>query len=402
MFDLNSFIAEYVTMRSESMFLKDIENNKEELTEKIENKKVLVIGGAGSIGSSYIKAILPFHPKELVVVDINENALTELTRDLRSTKEIYVPEIYTPYPMSFSSVTFKKMFRKKKGFDIVANFSAHKHVRSERDIYSIEVLLRNNVYGAKELLDILVEYPPEEYFCVSTDKAANPVNIMGASKRIMEDVIFSYSDKFSIKTARFANVAFSNGSLPAGFLERIAKLQPITAPSDVKRYFVSPEESGQICMLSCILGKNREIFFPKLETNQMMTFDSIATSLLHEYGYQIVNCDSDQEAIEKAIALKNGSNKYPVHYEKSDTSGEKLYEEFYTNTEIVDMNRFESLGIVINKQISDCKKIKILFDNLEKLFAADNVQKSEIVSIIEEYLPNFKHIETGKSLDSKM
>ena len=243
MFEISSFISKFVTKRPESMFLGDIEANREKLTEKIEGKSVLVIGGAGSIGSSYIKAILPFRPKTLVVVDINENALAELTRDLRSTEGMYVPDDYIPYPMDFASSVFRKMFIARGGFDIVANFSAHKHVRSEKDIYSVEALIRNNVLNAKILLDLLEQYPPEEYFCVSTDKAANPVNIMGASKRIMEDLIFSYSDNFPVKTARFANVAFSNGSLPAGFLARISKLQPLSAPSDVKRYFVSPEES---------------------------------------------------------------------------------------------------------------------------------------------------------------
>ena len=288
------------------MFYSDIEGNKDTLSSRIQRKSVLVIGGAGSIGSSFIKALLPFKPASLVVVDTNENALAELTRDLRSTKGMYVPDDYLPYPMDFASPVFEKMFRSRNGFDIVGNFSAHKHVRSEKDIYSVEALLQNNVLHAKILLDLLSEYPPEEYFCVSTDKAANPVNIMGASKRIMEDVIFSYSDKFPVKTARFANVAFSNGSLPAGFIDRMSKLQPISAPSDVKRYFVSPQESGQICMLACMLGKNREIYFPKLEEKKMKTFSSIATDFLHENGYEVLECSSDQEAIDKAESLKIG------------------------------------------------------------------------------------------------
>ena len=402
MFELNSFISQYVTKRPQSMFLEDIENHREKLTEKIKDKTVLVIGGAGSIGSSYIKAVLPFQPKSLVVVDINENALAELTRDLRSTKGMFVPEDYVPYPMDFASPVFEKMFRNRGGFDIVANFSAHKHVRSEKDIYSVEALLQNNVLHAKKLLDLLAEFPPEEYFCVSTDKAANPVNIMGASKRIMEDVIFSYSDKFPVKTARFANVAFSNGSLPAGFLSRIAKQQPLSAPSDVKRYFVSPEESGQICMLACMLGANREIFFPKLEEAQMMTFDAIATALLQEYGYEVLQCSSDEEAIEKAEALRSGSKKYPVHYSGSNTSGEKAFEEFYTDQEQVDMERLHSLGIITGKEIPNNEQIDVLFAKLEKAFERDKLTKEEVVAIITEYLPNFEHIEKGKSLDSKM
>lgn len=402
MFNLNMFIGKYVTKRSQSMFLKDIEENREELTRKIEGKSVLVIGGAGSIGSSFIKAILPFKPATLVVVDTNENGLAELTRDLRSTKGMYVPNDYIPYPMDFASPVFEKMFRKRGGFDIVGNFSAHKHVRSEKDIYSVEALLQNNVLHAKILLDLLSEFPPEEYFCVSTDKAANPVNIMGASKRIMEDVIFAYSDKFDVKTARFANVAFSNGSLPAGFISRLQKLQPISAPSDVKRYFVSPEESGQICMLACMLGKNREIFFPRLEEEQMMTFDKIATAFLKEHGFDILECESDEQAIELSEELKHGSLKYPVHYSSSNTSGEKPYEEFYTDTEIVDLHRFHALGVVSGKAIPNKEKVKQLFEKLDTSFNQGETTKEEVISIMKEYLPNFEHIETGKSLDSKM
>ena len=402
MFNLDKFINTYVTKRNQSMFLVDIENNREQLSKKIKDKSVLVIGGAGSIGSSFIKAILTFRPASLVVVDINENGLAELTRDLRSTKGLYVPEDYVPYPMNFTSGVFEKMFRNRGGFDIVANFSAHKHVRSEKDIYSIEALLQNNVLQAKKLLDLLSELPPEEYFCVSTDKAANPVNIMGASKRIMEDVIFAYSDKFPVKTARFANVAFSNGSLPAGFIARLQKLQPLSAPSDVKRYFVSPEESGQICMLACILGENREIFFPRLEEAQMMTFDKIATAFLEAHGYQVLLCNSDEEAINKAVELKHGSNLYPVHYSGSNTSGEKAFEEFYTDKETVDLTRMKSLGVVTNKEIPDVSRIEILFKKLNAAFEKSDTTKDEVVSIMSEYLPNFEHIETGKSLDSKM
>lgn len=402
MLNLDEFIGKYVTKRSKSMFLKDISDHKEQLSEKIAGKKVLVIGGAGSIGSSFIKAMLPFKPEALVVVDTNENALAELTRDLRSTKGMYVPEDYIPYPMDFASPVFEKMFRSRGGFDIVGNFSAHKHVRSEKDIYSVEALLQNNVLHAKKLLDLLAEYPPEEYFCVSTDKAANPVNIMGASKRIMEDVIFSYSDKFPVKTARFANVAFSNGSLPAGFLSRIQKLQPLSAPSDVKRYFVSPEESGQICMLSCMIGANREIFFPRLEEEQMMTFDKIATALLEEYGYEVLQCESDEEAIEKAEALKAGSMRYPVHYSGSDTSGEKAYEEFYVESEKVDLARLKALGVITDKKIPDKNKIQKLFDQLIAAFERVETTKEDIVKIMHEYLPEFQHMEAGKSLDSKM
>ncbi len=402
MFNLDQFINSHVILRSSSMFLPDIEANRDTLTDNIQGKSVLVIGGAGSIGSSFIKALLPFKPASLVVVDTNENALAELTRDLRSTKGMFVPSDYVTYPMDFASPVFEKMFRKRDGFDIVGNFSAHKHVRSEKDIYSVEALLQNNVLHAKLLLNLLSEYPPEEYFCVSTDKAANPVNIMGASKRLMEDVIFSYSDKFPVKTARFANVAFSNGSLPAGFLARIQKLQPLSAPSDVRRYFVSQEESGQICLLSCILGENRAILFPKLEEAQMMTFDAIGTELLKAHGYEVLECGSDEEAIDKSEELKKGSKFYPVYYSVSDTSGEKVFEEFVTDSETAVYDRFKSLGVITGKAIPNKEKVDRLFESLNIAFDKEATTKEEVVSIIKHYLPGFEHIETGKSLDSKM
>lgn len=407
--NLDCFINKYVTKRKESMFKSDIVMNQDYLSKAIKGKTVLVIGGAGSIGSSFIRSLILFDPSELVVVDTNENALTELTRDLRSSENYakHVPETFLTYPMDYCSVTFRHMFINHKkagnepGFDIVANFSAHKHVRSEKDIYSIEALLRNNIINAKALLDLLENYRPELYFCVSTDKAANPVNIMGASKRIMEDLIFSYSDSFPVKTARFANVAFSNGSLPAGFLERISKHQPLAAPLDVRRYFVSPEESGQICMLSCMLGANRNIFFPKLEEYQMTTFDKIAEDLLHELGYTIDYCASDFEAIEKGNKWKEGQP-YPVYFSVSDTSGEKSYEEFYVKGERVDLDSYMSLGVITDKRRPDKMRILSFINMLEQLFDSNSYSKQTIVNAIKEYLPNFEHIETGKSLDKKM
>lgn len=409
MFNLESFINTYVTKRPVSMFSTDIMSNCDRLSEGIEGKSVLVIGGAGSIGSSFIRAILPYHLSELVVVDTNENALTELTRSLRSSAVLAeaVPEIYLPYPMDYSSVTFKRMFRNHRrrnglhGFDIVANFSAHKHVRSEKDIYSVEALLRNNIINAKGLLDLLEMNPPETYFCVSTDKAANPVNVMGASKRIMEDLIFSYSDSFPVKTARFANVAFSNGSLPAGFLERISQHQPLSAPSDVTRYFVSPAESGQICMLSAILGINRAIFFPKLEKAQMTTFDKIAEDLLKAMGYDVDYCRSETEAISKAAVWTEGQA-YPVYFSTSDTSGEKAFEEFYVEGEAVDMTAFSSLGVITDKVIPDKNRVVDLIHTLDVSLESENVTKADIVEIIGQYLLSFDHIETGKNLDGKM
>lgn len=402
MFHLAQFIKDHVTGRQTSMFAADIEANRERLTDEIAGKSVLVIGGAGTIGSSFIRAILPFRPAALTVVDINENALTELTRDLRSTPGGFVPEQYVTYPMNFNDAVFDKMFRAHRGFDIVANFSAHKHVRSEKDVYSVEALLENNVLRARKLLRLLEEYPPRHYFCVSTDKAANPVNIMGGSKKIMEDMIMAYSDKFPVTTARFANVAFSNGSLPDGWMQRIARRQPLSAPNDVTRYFVSPDESGEICMLACMLGNSGEIYFPKLSKEQVKTFSSIATELLQTLGYRVVECQSEQEAIDMAARLTDADSDYPVYYSGSNTTGEKPYEEFFTETETTDMTRHGALGVVTGLQPRPMAEIDQLFEELTAAFEKSDTTKAEIVVIMKRFLKNFDHQEKGLYLDSKM
>lgn len=402
MINISEFISTEITKREKSMFLSDIDSNHAELQKLVEGKKVLVIGGAGTIGSSYIRAILPFHPAQLVVVDISENGLTELTRDLRSTYGMYMPEDYKTYPLNFADPIFEKIFRQNKGFDIVANFSAHKHVRSEKDRWSVQGLLENNVLKARKLLDLLTEIPPEHFFCVSTDKAANPVNIMGASKRVMEDMIMAYSDKFKVTTARFANVAFSNGSLLAGFIERMMKHQPLSSPNDVKRYFVSPEESGQICMLACLLGRNREIFFPKLSEEQMMTFSSIADMFLQALGYEVKYCLSEEEARKFAAEMPADSKEYPVYYFKSDTTGEKGYEEFYVPGEHLDMERFKALGVIDSVIPRPKDELDSFLLDLNTILQKETTTKEEIVSVLKAYLPNFNHEEKGKNLDQKM
>ena len=399
--NLQDFIPKNITKRSTSLFLNDIEKNKTILSSKIKNKSVLVIGGAGTIGSSYIKAVLNFEPKRLYVIDTNENGLTELTRDLRSTQNQYVPEDYKTYPMNFSDSTFEKLFVNEGPFEIVANFAAHKHVRSEKDKYSVEAMIENNVIKAKRFLDLLLNHKPEHFFCVSTDKAANPVNVMGASKKLMEEVIMSYSNDIQITTARFANVAFSNGSLLAGYMERLSKNQPISCPGDVKRFFVSPEESGQICMLACMLGSSGDIFFPKLNDEEMVYFKEITESFFKEIKIDIDICSSEDEA-KKKVNSNDLNKKYPVYFFNSDTSGEKLYEEFYTDRDTLDLNLFESLGIVKNAPKPKMKDIEETINQLQNLLLSGNYDKSDIVNLLKKFIPDFEHIETGKSLDQKM
>jgi FlaA1/EpsC-like NDP-sugar epimerase len=402
MFNLDKFIADYVTKRPVSMFAADIEANKETLTKEIKDKKVCVIGGAGSIGSSFIKAILRFEPKSVVVIDLNENGLAELVRDVRSTDGLFVPDEFRCYTLNFADQIFTRIFREEKGFDIVANFSAHKHVRSEKDKYSVQALIENNDIKAKKLMDLLCEFPPRHFFCVSTDKAANPVNIMGASKRIMEDLVMAYNDKFKVTTARFANVAFSNGSLPDGWLHRLQKKQPLAAPSDVKRYFVSPEESGQICMLACILGRPGEVFFPKLGEDQMLTFSSICDEFVKAEGFTKKECASDADAKQYASAMDYDSETYPVVYFKSDTTGEKAYEEFYVPGEKIDMQRFQALGVVEQTARHPMDEVNTFFQKLEDIFEKNDFTKAQVVEAIKTFIPNFEHEEKGKNLDQKM
>ena len=379
-------------------FNKSISNFHKILNTNILDSNVLVIGGAGTIGSSYIKQILKYKPLKLTVVDINENGLTELTRDLRSSNLLnYNPE-YITYPVNLLSDIFDKVF-KTEHWDVVANFSAHKHVRSEKDKISVEALIKNNVYGAIKLLNLCELNPPKYFFSVSTDKAANPVNIMGASKSLMEKLILSKKNNFRVSTARFANVAFSNGSLLDGFVYRLQKQQPLSCPSDIKRFFVSPEQSGQICLLATFLGETGNIFFPKLDFHKdQIYFKEIALGFLKENGFDPIIVKSEKEA--KEFDLDKNPNKYPIYIFKTDTSGEKTYEEFFTEEEDYEINKYDSLGFI------NTQNVNISFEDVEtdfeNVFNNPNSQKSDIVGVINKYVPDFEHIETGKHLDQKM
>ena len=376
----------------------DLEKFRNSLRENINNANMLIIGGAGTIGSSYIKQILKYKPSKLTVVDINENGLTELTRDLRSSDLLdYNPE-YITYPVNLLSDTFDKVFNSDT-WQVVANFSAHKHVRSEKDKISVEALIKNNVYGAIKLLKLCELNPPRYFFSVSTDKAANPVNIMGASKSLMEKLILSKKNNFRVSTARFANVAFSNGSLLDGFIYRLQKQQPLSCPSDIRRFFVTPEQSGQICLLATFLGDTGNIFFPKLDFHKdQIYFKDIALDFLKDNGFEPELVKSEKEA--KDFDFDKYPTKYPIYFFKTDTSGEKTYEEFYTEEEDYNIRKYDSLGFI------NTPEVKISFKQVETDFEAvfsnlDSV-KLDIVKVINKYVPDFMHIETGKHLDQKM
>ena len=395
-FEIEYFVNKFIINKYANLFEKDLIDYNDLLKKKIFKKSVLIIGGAGTIGSNYIKQILKFKPSIISVVDINENGLTELTRDLRSSNLLDYSPKYITYPVNLLSATFDKIFN-SESWQVVANFSAHKHVRSEKDKISIEALIKNNVFGAIKLLNLCDNNPPKYFFSVSTDKAANPVNIMGASKSLMEKLILSKKYKFRVSTARFANVAFSNGSLLDGFIYRLNKNQPLSCPIDIKRFFVTPKQSGQICLLATFLGDTGNIFFPKLDFHKdQIYFKDIAIDFLKENGFQPVLVQSEKEAKEFDI----NSSKYPIYFFKTDTSGEKTYEEFYTEDEDYDIITYDSLGFI------KTPIIKLSFEELEadfeSVFNNPKSDKLDIVNIIKKYVPDFMHIETGKHLDQKM
>ena len=331
-FDIEKFVRKYMTGREESLLKADFEKFADEMHARIDGKRMLVIGGAGTIGSNYVKAALRgFKPSAMFVVDIDENSLTELTRELRAG-DYNVPEEYITEPIDLGSKLFEKFFKAHGLFDIVANFAARKHVRAERDVHSIEAMCETNVFMAKKLLDLLLDNPPEAFFCVSTDKAANPVNVMGATKKLMEETIMAYADRLPIKTARFANVAFSNGSLPIGWLNRIAKKQPLSCPLGIRRFFVSPIESGELCLAASVLAESGDIVYPKLDPEKdMIPFDAVVKDMLNDMGLGCKVCKTTDEA---KSAMCETSKGYPCEFFGSDTDGEKTFEEFYTDSDV--------------------------------------------------------------------
>lgn len=402
-FDLEQFIRQKVTRRPESLLAADLAQCGGELHARLDGRNVLVIGGAGSIGSAYIKALLRFPIASLCVIDLNENGLTELVRDLRSTEGLRLPERLLTYPVNFGDSVFEKIFRNRGPFEVVANFAAHKHVRSEKDIFSVEAMIENNVFRARNLLDLLSANRPERFFCVSTDKAANPANIMGASKKLMEEVILAFAERVPVTTARFANVAFSNGSLPLGFLERMSRRQPWSCPRGIRRFFVSPQEAGEICLMTSILGHSGEICFPKLdESRDLLAFEQVALMLLEVLGLEPDLCASEEEARQKAAARKADSRSYPVYFFESDTSGEKPTEEFVAQGEEADLERFAGLGVIRSARRRTLAEVDARIARLRDCFSRADVTKSEVVEVLREYLPTFEHVEKGKQLDQRM
>ena len=387
--------------RSSELFSSDILNESASIADVIAGSSFLVIGGAGSIGQAVTREIFSRNPYKLHVVDVSENNMVELVRDLRST-EGYGSGEFKTFALDCGSLEFEALIKNEGPYDYMFNLSALKHVRSEKDPYTLMRMIMVNVFNTVKTLQLAKEMGAKKYFCVSTDKAANPVNMMGASKRIMEMFLMRESLTQEISMARFANVAFSDGSLLHGFSQRFSKKQPLSAPNDVRRYFVTPQESGELCLLSGLLGENRDIFFPKLsEKLHLITFSEIAVRFLRERGYEPHECETEDEARDRAEELI-ANKQWPCYFFKSDTTGEKDFEEFFTDNEDLDMERFETVGIIKNRPDFDEAKLDDFMDGIEALRNKGTWTKDDIVKLYFDLLPEFAHKETGKYLDQRM
>lgn len=387
--------------REHELFSTDVENKRAQLKKIVSSSRFLVLGGAGSIGQAVTKEIFKRNPKKLHVVDISENNMVELVRDVRSSFG-YIDGDFQTFALDIGSIEYDAFIHADGQYDYVLNLSALKHVRSEKDPFTLMRMIDVNIFNTEKTLLQSAAKGVKKYFCVSTDKAANPVNMMGASKRIMEMFLMRRSADITISTARFANVAFSDGSLLHGFNQRIQKHQPIVAPKDIKRYFVTPQESGELCLMSCIFGKNRDIFFPKLsEALHLISFADIAVKYLNQLGYEPYLCDSEDEARELAKTLPK-QGKWPCLFTDSDTTGEKDFEEFFTEKETLDMQRFENLGVIKNEPIFDAELVSLFEQEIGDMKITKEWNKKQIVKLFFKMIPDFGHKETGKYLDSKM
>jgi len=387
--------------REKLLLLDDISNNELELQETVSNSKFLVLGGAGSIGQAVTKEIFKRNPNKLHVVDVSENNMVELVRDIRSSFG-YIDGDFQTFALDIGSTEYDAFIKADGKYDYVLNLSALKHVRSEKDPYTLMRMIEVNIFNTDKTIQQSIDAGVKKYFCVSTDKAANPVNMMGGSKRIMEMFLMRRSEQIPISTARFANVAFSDGSLLHGFNMRLEKNQPIVAPKDIKRYFVIPQESGELCLMSCIFGKNRDIFFPKLsESLHLITFADIATKYLNEHGYDPYHCKSEDEARELSKILPQ-EGKWPCLFTVSDTTGEKDFEEFFTENETLDMDRFHNLGVIQNAPNYNYELLEYFEKEITKMKNAKKWTKKQLVNLFSEMMPGFQHKEVGRYLDSKM
>jgi FlaA1/EpsC-like NDP-sugar epimerase len=387
--------------RTAPLFEEDIFKQSKELEELVSNSRFLVIGGAGSIGQAVTREIFKRNPLALHVVDISENNMVELVRDIRSTLG-YIDGDFSTFAIDCGSNEYRALMESSQNYDYVLNLSALKHVRSEKDPFTLMRLIEVNIFNTIKTVQMARAQGVKKYFCVSTDKAANPVNMMGASKRIMEMFLMRESETMEISTARFANVAFSDGSLLHGFNQRFAKRQPIAAPNDVRRYFVSPQESGELCLMSCLLGENRDIFFPKLsEQLHLTTFSDIAERYIKNLGYEPYQCSTEQEARDRSNELI-ASKRWPCYFFKSDTSGEKDFEEFFTDIEVLDMDRFHNLGVIKNEANFSSDMLDNFIDVINELRAQTVWEKTSIVDLFNQMIPDFDHKETGKYLDGRM
>ncbi len=411
-------IARGATGRHADLCAADVQGLKTRLLEQVKGRRVLVVGGAGSIGSATIMQLLPLRPRALTVLDTNENNLAELLRTIRSADQPFDGDLLVQ-PLDYGSPLATRFLAGQPPYDLVMSFAALKHVRSERDEWSLTRMLEVNLCKADRFLAAIRKHGHGQggVFFVSTDKAADPVSLMGASKRAMELLLWAHCEAGApaslldggvapparrMTTARFANVAFSDGSLPWGFLQRLEKQQPLACPGDVRRYLVTPIEAGQICLIGALICPHRHMVIPRLNPDRdLVRFTDIAAATLRDHGLAPV-WFKDPEQARRAVLEEKSQGRYPVLVTQSDTSGEKEVEQFVGADEVAIDIGLEGVQAVAAGRVDIGALTEVLSVIDRAATGAEALAKMDLVAALKRLVPELDHRDTGKSLDKKM
>ncbi|MFC7494574.1 MULTISPECIES: polysaccharide biosynthesis protein [unclassified Nocardioides] len=394
-------LARVVVRRQDSLLQPDLDEHADALAERVRGERILVVGGAGSIGSATVSELARLGPRQLHVVDADENGLAELVRDLRSRDLVGPGTELRTTPMDAGCPTMQRMITGNAGYDRVLNFAAVKHVRSEKDVYSLLRMLEINVRLPRRLLE-WVDGTTRRYFAVSTDKAANPVNLMGASKRAMEHAILDEQLGPEVTSARFANVAFSQGSLLDGWLRRMDKGQAWAVPRETRRYFVTLEESGHLCTLAALLGRPGEVVIPDLDPRtQLRDLVEVAEDVLGSMGLRPFFCEEEDDARRAAVDPKPGT--WPVLLTNLDTSGEKEFEEFAGSGDVVADAGFAALRSLRAPRARP-ELIRSVLSELDGWLddPTSSVDKDDVADLLRVLVPELEHRGSTRGLDARM